>query len=89
MKSQSFDFTITIRASLAAVADFHHDARALKRLTPPPIFVQLHRVEPLAEGSIVDFTLWFDPPCLCAGWPFTPTWTLGVASPIRYTRAGR
>jgi ligand-binding SRPBCC domain-containing protein len=61
MISRSFDFTFTVRAPLAAVADFHRDARALKRLTPPPIFVQLHRVEPLAENSVADFTLWFGP----------------------------
>ncbi len=44
-----------------AVSFFHKDTRALKRLTPPPIFVQLHRVEPLAEGSQSEFTLWFGP----------------------------
>jgi len=61
MTPQSFDFTFTVHAPLAAVAAFHHDTRALTRLTPPPIFVQLHRVEPLAEGSVADFTLWFSP----------------------------
>ena len=50
-----------VRAPLAAVAAFHHDARVLPRLTPPPILVQLHRVDPLGEGSIADFTLWFGP----------------------------
>ena len=57
----TFDFTFTVRAPLVAVADFHRDTRALKRLTPPPIFMQLHKVEPMAEGSISDFTLWFGP----------------------------
>jgi len=33
----------------------------LKVLTPPPIFVQLHEVEALAEGSLADFTLWLGP----------------------------
>ncbi len=56
-----FDYAFTVRAPLAAVAGFHRDTRALKRLTPPPIFVQLHKVEPLAEGSISEFTLWFGP----------------------------
>jgi len=41
------------------VAEFHSDTRALVRLTPPPIFVQLHHIEPLAEGSVSEFTLWF------------------------------
>ena len=59
--TQTFDHTFVLPASLAAVAAFHRDARALPRLTPPPIWVQLHRVDPLGEGSIADFTLWFGP----------------------------
>lgn len=56
-----FEQTFTVRAALAAVADFHRDSHALKRLTPPPLFVQLHRVDPLGEGAVADFTLWFGP----------------------------
>ena len=56
-----FDYSFTVPASLAAVRDFHRDTRALKRLTPPPVFVRLHRVEPLAEGSVSEFTLWVGP----------------------------
>ena len=56
-----FDFRFTVPASLAAVHDFHRDTRALKRLTPPPTFVRLHSVEPLAEGSVSRFTLWVGP----------------------------
>jgi ligand-binding SRPBCC domain-containing protein len=55
----TFTHAFTVRASLAAVAAFHRDTRALRRLTPPPIFAQLHHVEPLAEGSVSRFTLWF------------------------------
>jgi ligand-binding SRPBCC domain-containing protein len=58
---QIFKRSFTVRASLEAVAKFHQDTRALKALSPPPIFVQLHRVEPLVEGSISEFTLWFGP----------------------------
>ena len=58
---QVFDHDFIVRAPLSAVAAFHHDARALPRLTPPPILVQLHRVDPLGEGSLADFTLWFGP----------------------------
>jgi ligand-binding SRPBCC domain-containing protein len=57
----SFTFSFTVNAPLDAVARFHHDTRALTRLTPPPIVVQLHRVEPLAEGSISEFTMWIGP----------------------------
>jgi ligand-binding SRPBCC domain-containing protein len=56
-----FDYDFTVRASLADVAQFHHQTEALKRLTPPPVFVQFHEVEPLGEGSISKFTMWFGP----------------------------
>ncbi len=41
---------------------FHEDPRALARLTPPPIIMQLHRDErrSLTEGEL-EFTLWFGP----------------------------
>jgi ligand-binding SRPBCC domain-containing protein len=56
-----FDYRFTVAAPLAAVRDFHRDTSALKRLTPPPTFVQLHAIEPLAEGSVSRFTLWVGP----------------------------
>ena len=56
-----FDYAFTVDAPLAAVRDFHHDTSALKRLTPPPTIVQLHSIEPLAEGSVSEFTLWVGP----------------------------
>jgi ligand-binding SRPBCC domain-containing protein len=56
-----FDHSFIVNAPLAAVAAFHRDAGVLPRLTPPPIGVQLHRVDPLAEGAIAAFTLWFGP----------------------------
>jgi ligand-binding SRPBCC domain-containing protein len=56
-----FDYAFTVAAPLAAVRDFHRDTRALRRLTPPPTFVQLHAVEPLGEGSVSRFTLWVGP----------------------------
>jgi ligand-binding SRPBCC domain-containing protein len=51
----------TVNAPLAAVAAFHRDSRALRQLTPPPMWVQFHQVDPLAEGSIADFTMWLGP----------------------------
>lgn len=57
----TFDYTFTVDAPLTAVANFHHDTRILKKLSPPPIFVQIHHFEPLAEGSEARFTLWFGP----------------------------
>lgn len=52
---------LRVNAPLKAVSFFHQDTRALKRLTPPPVFVQIKRVEPLAEGSQSEFVLWFGP----------------------------
>lgn len=56
-----FDFHFTVAAPLEAVREFHRDTSALKRLTPPPTIVQLHKIEPLAEGSVSCFTLWVGP----------------------------
>lgn len=56
---RTFDFSFSVKASLSNVAEFHRDTSALRRLTPPPVFVHIHSVEPLAEGSKANFTLWF------------------------------
>ena len=56
-----FDFKFTVEAPVTDVAAFHHDTGALKKLTPPPTIVQLHSIEPLAEGSVSTFTLWVGP----------------------------
>lgn len=50
-----------LHAPATAVADFHARPDALKRLTPPPIFVQIHALDALHEGAQADFTLWFGP----------------------------
>lgn len=55
----TFDYSFTVDASLDAVRRFHADTSALSRLTPPPTIVQLQSIEPLAEGSVSKFTLWF------------------------------
>jgi ligand-binding SRPBCC domain-containing protein len=57
----TFEYAFIVKAPLARVAEFHRDARALQRLSPPPLFVQLHRIEPQAEGAVADFTLWMGP----------------------------
>lgn len=56
-----FEHAFTVDAPLAAVAEFHSDTRALKKLTPFPIIAQIHDYEPLADGSNARFTLWFGP----------------------------
>ena len=56
-----FVYKFTVSAPLHRVAEFHRQTQTLKQLTPPPIFVQFHHLEPLAEGSRAEFTLWFGP----------------------------
>jgi len=56
-----FNHAFNVSAPRADVADFHGDARILKRLMPPPLFVSLHEAGELAEGAVADFTMWFGP----------------------------
>lgn len=58
---QVFNYKFTVNASKEIVAAFHHDTTVLKKLTPPPIFIQIHNFEPLADNSVAQFTLWFGP----------------------------
>ncbi len=51
----------TVNAPLKAVADFHSRTDVLKKLTPPPLFVQIHDFGEMKEGMIADFTMWFGP----------------------------
>jgi ligand-binding SRPBCC domain-containing protein len=57
----SFSSRFVVRAPLEAVAQFHSDPRALTRLTPPPTVMRVHRMDPLAEGSVSEFTMWVGP----------------------------
>ncbi|MEM8944263.1 MAG: cyclase [Planctomycetota bacterium] len=56
-----FEYQFKVDASLEEVRAFHRDTSALKILTPPPTIVQLHSIEPLADGSVSEFTLWVGP----------------------------
>lgn len=56
-----FDYSFMVEAPVERVSAFHRDTRVLKKLTPPPIFAQIHAFEPLGEGSRASFTLWFGP----------------------------
>lgn len=58
---RTFTHRFSVRAPLERVIAFHSDTRALKILTPPPVIVQFHQVQPLGEGSVADFTLWLGP----------------------------
>lgn len=58
---KQFEHRFQVNASLNVVSKFHSDTTSLRLLSPPPIFVQLHRADPMSEGSITDFTLWMGP----------------------------
>ena len=60
--SRVFEKTSFIRTSLARIKRFHEEPRALARLTPPPIHMQVQRDDrvSISEGEI-EFTLWFGP----------------------------
>jgi ligand-binding SRPBCC domain-containing protein len=58
---KKFTHRFRVAAPLQEVAAFHKDAHALKELTPLPLWVQIHSVEPLAENSRTQFTLWAGP----------------------------
>ena len=60
MKKQ-YKHQFIVNAPLTSVSNFHQDSRALRQLSPPPIWVQFHEVEPLGEGSVADFTMWLGP----------------------------
>lgn len=51
-----------MNTTLEQMEAFHSDPQALNRLTPPPIFMQLHRDDRVSntEGEL-EFTLWFGP----------------------------
>ncbi|MCP4171568.1 MAG: hypothetical protein GY758_12430 [Fuerstiella sp.] len=53
-----FDFRFTVDAPVDAVSAFHFESGILKTLTPPLMILQVHRFEPLGEGSVSDFTMW-------------------------------
>ena len=60
-----FDYCFKVNAPLQAVREFHYDTSVLKKLTPPPMILQLQKIEPLAEDSVSMFTLWVGPLPLC------------------------
>jgi ligand-binding SRPBCC domain-containing protein len=57
----TFNFQFNVNAPLKTVSAFHHDSSVLKTLSPPPIFTQIHHFDPMGEGAIAEFTLWFGP----------------------------
>ena len=57
----TFKTSFTVNAPVEAVSQFHSRTDILKRLTPPPLFVQIHDFGEMREGMVADFTMWFGP----------------------------
>jgi ligand-binding SRPBCC domain-containing protein len=57
----ALDWVTRVPATTEAVARFHAAPRIIRRLTPFVVPMSMHRMDPLAEGSISEFTLWFGP----------------------------
>lgn len=62
MNTHTFEKRTVMKTTVERLTEFHSDPKALSRLTPPPIFMQLHRDDrtSLTEGEL-EFTLWFGP----------------------------
>jgi ligand-binding SRPBCC domain-containing protein len=60
-KIKRFGHQFTVDAPFDRVIDFHKDPRALKILTPPPVFVTFNLSGSNSNSSISDFYLWFGP----------------------------
>jgi ligand-binding SRPBCC domain-containing protein len=61
-KTKQVEFRSVIPTTLESIWAFHAAPNAFSKLTPPPIFIQVHRrdLKSLTEGEI-EFTLWFGP----------------------------
>ncbi|HMK08659.1 MAG TPA: hypothetical protein VK449_06460 [Anaerolineales bacterium] len=57
----ALDWVTHVPTSPEEVARFHAAPRVIRRLTPLVVPMSLHRLDPLGEGSISEFTLWFGP----------------------------
>jgi ligand-binding SRPBCC domain-containing protein len=55
----ALDWVTRVEADVEGVARFHTAPRIIRRLTPFVVPMSMHRMEPLGEGSISEFTLWF------------------------------
>jgi len=48
-----------VNAKLASVTEFHTRAASMAAITPPPIIIQMKSAPTtLAEGDVMDFTMW-------------------------------
>lgn len=62
MSTREFHYVSVIPTTLSTIVHFHESVDALRKLTPPPLIVQIISDQRLSltEGT-VDFRLWFGP----------------------------
>jgi ligand-binding SRPBCC domain-containing protein len=53
-----FRSSFRVAAPQEAVSAFHQDPKVLGWLTPFPIVLRFHHVQPVEEGSVFKFTIW-------------------------------
>lgn len=54
-----YNHSFTVRAPLSDVRGFHAQSSSMAAITPPPVFVRLHKApHTLNEGDQMQFTLW-------------------------------
>jgi len=59
---KQFNHRFQVNAPLEDVVEFHRQSASMGAITPPPVIVRVHKAPPiLAEGDIMDFTLWVGP----------------------------
>lgn len=56
-----FQYRFLVHAPVRLVSAFHFQPGILKQLTPPLMIMRVHKFEPLAEGSVAEFTMWMGP----------------------------
>lgn len=58
---KQYQHSFQVQAPLESVVNFHRYPDVLGELTPPPLRVKPNQLEPVSDGSIVDFNLVFGP----------------------------
>ncbi|MCH2210163.1 MAG: hypothetical protein MK110_02600 [Fuerstiella sp.] len=60
-RPETFEHLFIVPAPVSEVAAFHYHHDAFLRLVPPGPRVRIHLQQPLANASIVEFTMWLGP----------------------------
>ena len=56
-----FEHRFVVSGTVEQVNAFHRAPEAFRRLVPPGMILQIHHQEPLAAGSVSEFTMWMGP----------------------------